>query len=55
MNFLRRLPRSSVLLPRCQLRYLGCSAGRLKTFEPDYLDSAGPQVPTYPPLNIQVQ
>ena len=25
------------------------------TFEPDYLDAAGPGVPTYPPLNIQVK
>lgn len=27
----------------------------MKTFEPDYLDSAGPQIPVYPPLNIQVR
>jgi len=25
------------------------------TFEPDYLDSSGPVIPTYPPLNIQIQ
>merc|ERR1719402_538695 len=25
------------------------------TFEPDYLDSAGPVIPTYPPLNIQMR
>lgn len=26
-----------------------------KTFEPDYLDSAGPVIPTYPPFNIQIR
>jgi len=26
-----------------------------KTFEPDYLDSAVPPVPTYPPINIQIK
>jgi len=31
------------------------SVSRLKTFEPDYLDAAGPQIPLYPPLNIQVK
>merc|ERR1719397_932390 len=25
------------------------------TFEPDYLDSSGPVVPTYPPVNIQIK
>eukprot|EP00092_Neocalanus_flemingeri_P024849 GFUD01026945.1.p1 GENE.GFUD01026945.1~~GFUD01026945.1.p1 ORF type:complete len:205 (-),score=63.93 GFUD01026945.1:72-686(-) len=25
------------------------------TFEPDYLDSSGPVIPTYPPLNIQIK
>ena len=35
-------------------RHLNHSAVRLKTFEPDYLDAAGQQIPTYPPLNIQV-
>ena len=25
------------------------------TFEPDYLDSSGPVVPTYPPINIQIK
>jgi len=26
-----------------------------RTFEPDYLDSAVPPIPTYPPLNIQIR
>jgi len=25
------------------------------TFEPDYLDTSGPVIPTYPPLNIQIK
>jgi len=25
------------------------------TFEPDYLDSSGPVIPTYPPINIQIK
>lgn len=59
MNFLRHLPlcgknlRAERLL--LLLRPLCGSAGRWKTFEPDYLDSAGPQIPTYPPLNIQIK
>jgi len=54
MNFLRKLP----VLPgslRFDQRLLTCSVGRWKIFEPDYLDSAGPQIPTYPPLNIQIK
>jgi hypothetical protein len=35
-------------------RTFSISASKLKTFEPDYLDSAVPEIPTYPPLNIQV-
>ena len=35
-------------------RAFSISASKLKTFEPDYLDSAVPEIPTYPPLNIQV-
>jgi hypothetical protein len=57
MNFLRKLP----VLPlhgrilQLEQRQLSCSAGKWKIFEPDYLDSAGPQIPTYPPINIQVK
>jgi len=35
--------------------HLHTSRPSLKTFEPDYLDAAGPQVPVYPPINIQVK
>ena len=31
------------------------SRGSRGTFEPDYLDSSGPVVPTYPPINIQIK
>jgi len=34
---------------------IATSAWARKTFEPDYLDSAGPVIPTYPPLNIQMK
>lgn len=34
---------------------LSTSASLAKTFEPDYLDSAGPILPVYPPLNIQMK
>eukprot|EP00088_Acartia_fossae_P042279 TRINITY_DN44364_c0_g1_i1.p1 TRINITY_DN44364_c0_g1~~TRINITY_DN44364_c0_g1_i1.p1 ORF type:complete len:250 (-),score=27.35 TRINITY_DN44364_c0_g1_i1:105-854(-) len=33
----------------------GCSTVKAKTFEPDYLDSAVPLIPTYPPINIQLK
>jgi len=36
-------------------RTFSISASKLKTFEPDYLDSAVPEIPTYPPLNIQMK
>ena len=36
-------------------RLLSSSIIRQGTFEPDYLDSAGPVIPTYPPLNIQIK
>ena len=37
-----------------QRRPFSVSTACSKTFEPDYLDSAVPQVPCYPPINIQV-
>jgi len=37
------------------LRPLTTSAPFKGTFEPDYLDSEGIKVPTYPPLNIQIK
>lgn len=36
-------------------RTFSISAPKLKTFEPDYLDSAVPEIPTYPPINIQMK
>jgi hypothetical protein len=69
MNQLRKLvlpPRGGILNYGGFLVLLPCggnvnltrnivlSAGRLKTFEPDYLDAAGAKIPTYPPINIQV-
>lgn len=49
MNLVRAGPQWS--------RRLMFSTSRLArgTFEPDYLDSSGPVVPTYPPLNIQIK
>jgi len=40
----------------CRLspRSFSLSSAARRTFEPDYLDSAVPPVPTYPPLNIQI-
>jgi len=42
------------LMPE-RLSLLHTSKNNLKTFEPDYLDAAGPQIPVYPPLNIQIK
>ena len=45
------------LTPLCKhLPAAGFHSGRtaLGTFEPDYLDTEGSTIPTYPPLNIQV-
>jgi len=36
-------------------RTLTHSAVCRKTFEPDYLDSSVPEIPTYPPINIQMK
>jgi len=36
-------------------RKLHVCALRMKTFEPDYLDSSVPEIPTYPPINIQMK
>ena len=48
MNLLRLVPQRS----RRLFSTGGVSRG---TFEPDYLDSSGPVIPTYPPVNIQVK
>ena len=37
------------------VRTLSQSAVLRKTFEPDYLDSSVPEIPAYPPINIQVK
>lgn len=44
-------------LPRAHLvsRTFSISASKFKTFEPDYLDSSVPEIPTYPPINIQMK
>ena len=42
------------LLKRSKL-LLSTSTSCRGTFEPDYLDSSGPVIPTYPPLNIQIK
>ena len=45
------------LTPLCKhLPAAGFHSGRTAfgTFEPDYLDTEGSTIPTYPPLNIQV-
>ena len=36
------------------LKFSSSSVSR-GTFEPDYLDSSGPVIPTYPPINIQIK
>ena len=43
------------LPPRCSARGISLSPVVTKTFEPDYLDSAVPPIPTYPPINIQAR
>lgn len=37
------------------VRTLSQSAVLRKTFEPDYLDSSVPEIPAYPPINIQLK
>ena len=67
MNFLakislRQLPRVSTRLPihpTCPSSILPTTSlhtgqAVFGTFEPDYLDTEGSSIPTYPPLNIQV-
>ena len=34
---------------------LSSTSARPGTFEPDYLDSSGPVIPVYPPINIQIK
>lgn len=68
MNFLakislRQLPRVSTRLPIHPTSHsktppaAGLHTGRtvFGTFEPDYLDTEGSTIPTYPPLNIQIK
>jgi len=64
MNFLpkislRQLPRVYTRLPiistpKVPAAGLHTSPIVFGTFEPDYLDTEGNTIPTYPPLNIQV-
>ena len=49
MNLVRAGPQWS---RRLMFSTGGVSRG---TFEPDYLDSSGPVVPVYPPINIQIK
>ena len=50
------LVRLSGLSPQRTYRLMfSSSRGSRGTFEPDYLDSSGPVVPTYPPINIQIK
>jgi len=44
-------------LPKAHLasRTFSISAAKFKTFEPDYLDSSVPEIPVYPPINIQMK
>ena len=34
---------------------LSSTSARPGTFEPDYLDSSGPVIPVYSPINIQIK
>lgn len=47
-------PYPSVVLPLAS-RTFSLSVAKLKTFEPEYLDSAVPEIPSYPPINIQMK
>jgi len=58
MNVVTKIIRGPSLLNRPLVfsrAQISTSKPCLKTFEPDYLDAAGPQIPLYPPLNIQVK
>ena len=52
---LARLSRLARLTPHYSSRLLTTTCVPRGTFEPDYLDSSGPVVPTYPPVNIQIR
>ena len=58
MNFLSRTV-SGHLRTCSSLRQtrmsLSSTSARLGTFEPEYLDSSGPVIPVYPPINIQIK
>ena len=58
MNFLSRTV-SGHLRTCSSLRQtrmsISSTTARLGTFEPDYLDSSGPVIPVYPPINIQIK
>jgi len=47
--------KSSHQIPIIKISNFSSSSSLGKTFEPDYLDSAGPVIPVYPPLNVQVK
>jgi hypothetical protein len=54
MNFLLRAARLRPSLAASLAAPLHTSPAARKTFEPDYLDTEGVAIPTYPPINIQV-
>ena len=53
MNLLPRIVRNPVRAG--SKLYFSTTTCHRGTFEPDYLDSSGPVIPTYPPLNIQIK
>ena len=58
MNFLSRSvtgPLRTLSSLRQTRLSLSSTSLRLGTFEPDYLDSSGPVIPVYPPINIQIK
>ena len=54
MNLFRPRQFLAPILGRSKLLFSNSTSSR-GTFEPDYLDSSGPVIPTYPPLNIQIK
>ena len=50
-----RLPIISTLKVPASCGLLHTGRTVFGTFEPDYLDTEGATIPTYPPLNIQVR
>lgn len=56
MNYLMRTLKPMMTgSSRQSSRLFSAGVMRMGTFEPDYLDSSGPVIPTYPPINIQIK